>query len=263
MVPLVRAELAAEVAAGFPRLRRVPQTDIIWFLDYFPGLTQAEQAALLDEIAGSAALAFGRPAMPTLNARGTVDPPPAIARMCELREGLGGKGGTRYTDLKMLSAERNFREPGGYHPSWRERMTALHFQPRADLLPDLNQMKPAKAPLLRKRVKAAVTESLGLSHEKLPGGTCKFKGRYGDGELTVRVDFGMTLGQLAYNVTYKNAENHPLVLLMCYERLWSGGLPWDYLTEENAERSVKFLVEQIAYVANLGRRFHEQTSRST
>ena len=86
-------------------------------------------------------------------------------------------GVTRYTDLKMLCADPSFREPGGYHVSWREHLTARHFQPRPDLLPDLDQMKPAKAPLLRKLVAAALTNSLGFKSEKRPGGVIKFVGR--------------------------------------------------------------------------------------
>ena len=255
---LLRAELTAEVASGFARLRRIPQTDIIWFLDYFSGLTEAPRAALLDELADSAVMAFGQPSSPKLNAMGTVDFPPAFAQIYKLRERPGGKGGTRYTDIKMLGMDPSLREPSGYHSSWRENLTDLHFQPRPDLLPDLSQVKPAKAPLLRKLVKAVLTESLGLRHEKQPGGTSKFMGRYGDGELTVRVHLGMTLGQLSYNVTLKNAENRPLFLLLSYERLWGAGQPWDYMTEENAERSVTFLAEQIAYLADLGQRLHNQ-----
>src|SRR3954453_22957389 len=101
---LLRAELAQEVASGFPRLRRIPQTDVIWFLDYFEGLTGAECEALLDALAESAATAFGPPGPLTLNARGTVDVPPGLARMCAARERPGAKGGTRYTDMKMLCA---------------------------------------------------------------------------------------------------------------------------------------------------------------
>src|SRR5262245_41146576 len=100
---LLRPELAAEAAAGFPRLKRIPQTDIIWFLDYFSGLTGAEREALLDALAESGAMAFGPPAMPKLNAMGTVDHPAPLAQMCEIRNRPGGMGGTRYTDLKMLN----------------------------------------------------------------------------------------------------------------------------------------------------------------
>ena len=82
----LRAELAEEAVSGFPRLRRIPQTDIIWFLDYFAGLAKADQEGLLDTLADAAAMAFGPPWGPTLNERGTVDVPAGLARMCEARE---------------------------------------------------------------------------------------------------------------------------------------------------------------------------------
>jgi len=47
VVALLRADLADEAAAGFPRLNRIPYTDIIWFLDYYAGLATTERAALL------------------------------------------------------------------------------------------------------------------------------------------------------------------------------------------------------------------------
>jgi hypothetical protein len=256
----LRAEFAAEVAAGFPHLRPVPQTDIIWFLDHFERLTTADRESLLDEMADAAAYAFLPPAALKLNARGTMDVPPALARMCELRQGLGGKGGTRYTDVKMMSAEPTLRHPSGYHPSWRDKLTDLHFQPRADLLPAIDNYKPAKAPLLRKLVKTAITEAFDVEHEKRPGGTTKFVGPHEDGTLTIYVDFGMTLGQLHYTVTFKNAENQPLVLLSCYERLWAVGMPWDYITENYAEPSARLLAAQIRHLVDLGRRLHETSA---
>ena len=249
---LLRAELAGEVASGFPRLRRIPQTDIIWFLDYFSGLTGADREALLDALADSAAAAFSpRPEMPPIA--------PALGQMCEARERPGGKGGPRYMDLKMLSANPSFREPGGYHPSWREHLTPLHFQPRPDLLADLDQLKAAKAPLVRKLVNAALTKSLGLRKEKLPGGVSKCTGRCGDYEVTVRVDFGGMLSQLGYTVTLKSAGGQLLVPQLSYERLWGTGGRWDYLTEENAPRCITFFAEQVAYLADLTQRLIGRT----
>ena len=253
---LLRAEMAQEVDSGFTRLRRIPETDIIWFLDYFPGLTGADQNALLDELADSAALAFGPPTMPKLNEKGTIDAPPAIARMCKMRERPGGKGGTRYTDIKMLRADPLMRQPDHYHSSWREHMTPLHFQPRSDLLPSLENLKPAKAPLLRKLVNTALTNSPALKVEKQPGGVSKFTGRIGDSDLKVWVDFGGQMSQLGYSMSLKNAAGEPLLILLNYERLWAAQGRWDYITEENAPRSVEFFADQVAYLANLGERVH-------
>src|SRR5438270_568352 len=141
-IELVRGELSQEVAAGFPRLKRIPSTDIIWFLDYFPTLVAAEQDQLLDALASAGAYA-------AMLAQAPAPESAALARMRAARSGPGGKGGTRYMDVKMLSAEPAFREPSGYHESWRQTFTPLHFQPRTDLLPDLSHLITAKAPLRR------------------------------------------------------------------------------------------------------------------
>src|SRR5207253_1754730 len=233
---------------------RIPQTDIIWFLDYFAALSDREREALLDAVADSGATAFLPAWTPKLNERGTVDVPAGLAPMVEARSRPGAMGGTRYTDLKMLSANPAMREPGTYHESWRENLTALHFQPRPDLLPDLDHMKSAKAPLLRKLVNAALTKSLGLKSEKRPGGVIKFIGRCGDCDVKIWVDFGGRLSQLGYSVSFKSADGRPLAVMISYERLWATSGRWDYLTEENAPRSIDFFAEQIAYLADLTQR---------
>src|ERR1700730_7713411 len=190
---LLRADLAEEAAAGFPRLMNIPQTDIIWCLDHFARLSAAERDALLDALADGGTMAFfPRPGV------GDWESAPALARFREKRDGPGSKGGTRYTDVKMLCMDSSLREPGGYHLSWRENFTPLHFQPRADLLPDLSHLKAGKAPLLRKLVNAAMTKLCQPKKEKQAGGECKYVGPFGESELIVWVDFGSTLGQLRY-----------------------------------------------------------------
>jgi hypothetical protein len=258
VLALLRAEFAAEAVAGFPRLKRIPQSDIIWFLDYFSGLTAADREALLDALADSAAMAFPPwfPEMPSATA--------ALTQTCAARERPGAKGGTRYMDVKMLCADPSLREPGAYHPTWRDHLTPLHFQPRPDLLPSLDHLKAAKAPLVRKLVNAALTGPLGLRKEKLPGGTSKCTGRCGEYDISVMVDFGGMLSQLGYTVTLKNAADQSFIFLqLSYERLWGTGGRWDYLTEENAPRSIDFFAEQIAYLADLGGRVHNEVRRTT
>jgi hypothetical protein len=247
---LLGAELAEEAASEFARLRRIPQTDIIWFLDHFSGLSAADRKALLHDLADSATLGF-LPPSPAIPQAG-----PALARMCAAREHPGAKGGTRYMDMKMLCADRSLHDPAQYHESWRQHLTALHFQPRPDLVPAPSDMKAAKAPLVRKLVNAAITDSLGLKKEKIPGGVMKYTGRCGDNELIVRVDFGGMMSQLGYTLTMKNAAGQFLVVQLCYERLWGTSGRWDYMTEENAPRSCAFFAEQIAYLAKLAEKVH-------
>src|SRR5262245_16297391 len=95
-VAMLRAELAEEAASGFARLRRIPQTDIIWFLDYFSGLSGAEREAILDALADAAAAAFAlrRPAAYADRRLGMPTIAPPFGQMIEARNRPGGKGGT-------------------------------------------------------------------------------------------------------------------------------------------------------------------------
>ena len=54
-------EFAAEVAAGFPRLRLVPSTHVVRFLDYFTGRDAAERAELTQAIADRGSYYFDPP----------------------------------------------------------------------------------------------------------------------------------------------------------------------------------------------------------
>jgi hypothetical protein len=251
VVALMRAELAQEAAAGFPRLSRIPQTDIIWFLDYFGGLSVADRESLLDALAVASAPSF----FPQ-RAGAAQETHPAIARLRETRTRPGSKGGTRYTSVKMMSMDPSFREPRGYHQTWQQNFTALNFQPRADLLPDLSQLKAAKAPLVRKLVNASMARLFAANKENQPGGACNYVGHFNNSNLTVWVDFGSMLGQLRYGVSLRNAAYKLPVSRLSYERFWDAHLGWDYLTDENAPRSVDFFAEQVVYLAGVAERLN-------
>src|SRR6266536_2296145 len=102
IIAVLRMELAEEAAGGLPRLRRAPDTEIIWFLDWFAALDSAEQEALLDGLARWGAIAVfpkegGPQVVEELERRH-----PALARFRASRNRMGYKGGTRYTAVKML-----------------------------------------------------------------------------------------------------------------------------------------------------------------
>jgi len=138
------------------------------------------------------------------------------------------------------------KEFGGYE-GWIEKtqrawISALAFQPREDLLPDVSCLVPAKAPELRKLVKCALlargftaVATKGAEHEYVhPSG------------LPVHVDFGSRMGQLCYWVS--DIRSHGT---LSYELLWGQPGGWDYLTEENASRSIDLLPELVDELARL------------
>lgn len=245
--PLLRAEFGREAQAGFPCLAHVPQTGVVQFLDYYASLDPEDQSALLDALALRGSVLFNlRPGV-------SFPPAPAFERYWSTVRSQGPFcGGCRYCDVKFLASVPKVPEFGSYE-GWIEKYqkpwaSPLALTPRADLLPDMTCLKPAKAPLLRKLVSKELTQR-GLTLETRQGPEQKYVNSAGD---KVRVDFGSRMGQICYAVSA--ARGDVRIVMMSYESLW--GLPggWDYLTEENAARSVALLPGLVQYLIELTER---------
>ena len=240
IIALLRTHFSEEAAAGFPHLKCIPQTKVIQFLDYFASLSQADQAALLDALALRAETSF-------FPGRDRVFPrPPAFDRYWQAITSLGPFfGGYRYTAVKMMNSVAKCKEEGGLE-GFMKNSSGLALQPRPDLLPDLRYLIPAKAPLLRKLVDAALKRHGFVRDKAFPDGQRKYDGPSG---ATFWPDFGSRMGQLCYWVNIRG-DGFNLVHLG-YEGLWGQPGGWDYLTEENAERSINLLPELVARVIHL------------
>jgi hypothetical protein len=249
IVALLRADFGAEAAAMFPRLRRIPQTKVIQFLDYFDSLGLEEQSHLLD------ALALRGSVMINPTPAAVFPPAPAFDRYWQTVTSQGAFiGGFRYCNIKFLASVPKLAEFGSYE-RWIEQcqrpwVSERALQPRADLLPDLHHLKPAKAPQLRKLVRAAF-QARGFSPEVRKGAEQKYVNSAG---AAVCVDFGSYMGQLRYSVSAVCGENR--IMMLSFESLWGQPGGWDYLSEENAARSVDFLPELVEYLIQLPERLN-------
>ena len=252
IVALLRADFATEVEAGSPRLRRIPQTKVIQFLDYFANLGPEDQSALLDALALRGSVVI-RPSS-------AVNYPsaPAFDRYWQAVTSPGPfTGGYRYCDIKSLAAIPKIPEFGSYE-AWIEKcqrpgVSERALQPREDLLPNMDCLAPAKAPALRKLVRAAL-QGRGFAAEVTKGAAHKYVNSSG---ATVRVDFGSYMGQICYSVSAACAATR--IVMLSYEILWSQPGGWDYLSEENAARSVDFLPELLEYLIQLPERINART----
>ena len=251
---LLRADFMAEADAGFPTVRRVPSTDAVKFLDHFATLKSAEAATLLDAFALAHALQFF--------------PPPAVYREgLELNENVSAlvqfrnatrtgqfAYGLRYQDLRM--ARSALRDPESMR-HMAETRSKLDFVPRDDppteLMsePDRLKVQAAKAPLLRKLIDKAFAQLFAPRKTKQPGGTLQYAGSIGSTELTVSVIFSNMYGQLHWWVNMRMLN--PNLKAVRVQDFW-GTYGWDYLTEENAPRSIDLLCERIVYLARLRER---------
>ena len=201
----ILSHLSEESAADFPRLRRIPSTGIIAFLDYYSQLPSPAQEELLASLAARASGLLGP-------VKETVAPTPPWNAWLRARQSPAYSGGYRYSSLKLIAMMR--RDPQS------DALLKLGNQqpPRPDLLPDLSNFTPAKAPFLKKLVKAK--ESLFAPYN-------------------VEFDYGGQLTQLRHGVPCGGP------VAIAYEQIWGAPAGWDYLTEENAARSIDLLPEQV------------------
>ena len=255
VVALLRADFAEEASAGFPRLRQIPCTYFIRFLDYFASLDPAAQDALLDGMARFGSAVFFPDA-------GTADyderrQHPAVRRFDAMLQSAEFNGGYRYVDVKSLCMVARTRELGGLD-GWIESrgFSGLALQPREDLLPDLRYLQPPKPAALRKLVDAAFQKLFAAQRSGTGGGNWRYTGSLAEDRLTVWLDLGSQVSQLRYGVTVENPAHTIRVVRVAYESLWLHHLGWDYLTEENAARSVDLLAEQVVYIARLAERIN-------
>ena len=251
---LLRADFTAEAEAGFPTVKRIPSTDAVKFLDYFAMLNSVEAAALLDALARSHAMQFF--SSPTLH-REALELGEKNSALVHFRDATR-KGqfayGLRYQDFRQA---RSALKDSMSMRFMAETRSKLDFVPRDDppseLMPDPDRLKaePAKAPLLRKLIDKAFAPLLATRKTKKPGGVLEYAGSIGSAELTVSVVFSNMFGQMHWWV--KMDLQDPNLTAIRIQDFW-GTSGWDYLTEENAARSVDLLCERIVYLATLRER---------
>jgi len=251
---LLRSEFAKEAATGFPTLDRIPCTSVIKFLDYFEAQAPAARQPLLDALARFGAMKFLPPSLVSREFEELRTSNSAYVRFWAAMQSERFAHGYRYEGVKMTRMMVRDVETVAAIAKVR---ASLDWQPRDDPPPhlvsdpDLTHLNPAKAPLLRKLVKQAFTRLFAAETKKLPGGETGYTGAIDGTKLTVWVDFGSMGAQLRYGVSIPDEQRRIVVSRLSYEGLWITNLGWDYLTEENAARSIDLLCEQIVYLAGL------------
>ncbi len=251
---LVRADLAQEADAGFPVLSRIPSTGTVKFLDNFAMLGPADRIALLDALARLAALHFF-PAPLIAKAHEqlrTTDP--AMIRFGEAMQSRAFAYGLRYLDLRMARAMLNDPESSAHMARTR---AALDFEPRDDL-PEplvgttaLRDIQTIRAPQLRKLLNPMLLNRLGAKPQKRLGGELVYEGRIGDIALRVSIIFSNLYAQMHYAVGWSVPEQGLSVHRLSYEILWGNNIGWNYLTAENAARSIELLDQLLLRLAQL------------
>ena len=251
---LLRADFTAEADTGFPTVRRIPSTGAVKFLDHFATLKSAEAAALLDAFARAHALQFLPPPAVYREGPEVSEQDSALVQFRNATRTGQFAYGLRYQDFRM--ARTALKDPESMR-HMAETRSKLDFVPRDDppseLMPEPDRLKvqTAKAPLLRKLIDKAFAQLFAPRKIKQPGGTLQYAGSVGSTELTVSVIFSNMYGQLHWWINMRMLN--PNLKAVRVQDFW-GTYGWDYLTEENAPRSIDLLGERIVYLARLRER---------
>ena len=251
---VLRADFTAEADAGFPIVRRIPSTDAVKFLDHFATLKSLEATALLDALARAHALQFFPASAVHQEGLELNENDSALVQFRNATRTGQFAYGLRYQDVRHVRTA--LRDPVSMQ-YMAETRSKLDFVPRDDppdeLMPEPDRLKvqTAKAPLLRKLIDKAFAQLFAPRKTKQPGGTLQYAGSIGSTELTVSVIFSNMYGQLHWWVSMRMLN--PTLKAVRIQDFW-GTYGWDYLTEENALRSIDLLSERIVYLARLRER---------
>jgi hypothetical protein len=257
LVDWLRAEFAAEQSSGFARLRRIPDTRVIRFLDTFTGLSPTEQSEVVDTLTEWSSYGFldqlRPPAVVERFSRCTA--PPALAE------------GIRYTGVNLLAGLVKTRQYGSLE-RWltAQGTTGLAAQPSEHLARRLEDLKPIKIPTLRRLVQRAFAARFATASQDMGSEFWRYQGTLGETAVSVEIRYSgrMTRPQLQYGVEVAHPDVRRRLGGITFEGVLGVGFGWwDYLTVENAERSVALLCDLVEYAARLPERLPRRDGTET
>ncbi len=246
----LRAEFTAEQESGFPRLRRVPDTQVVHFLDRFGELECDEQAELIATLVEwSSYQLLGAPL-----------PNPTYERFRQASAWPGHHRGVRYTDLNLIAGLAKESKQATILDRFQSLgASGLALVPPENLVRDIADLVPIKPAPLRRRINAAFGDLFATQVKDMGSEIWRYEGVLNDSLLKLDVRFSgrMLRPQLSYSALVISNER-VVAPCLCFESALGVGFGmWNYITVENAERSIKLLVELVEWLSQLPNRLPE------
>ena len=163
----------------------------------------------------------------------------------------------RYTPVKLLADIAQESSVGGLK-GWLSNFPEEQHQVNQCLLPSISELKPIKPRPLKKLVLAKFDALFSPQVRDFGDGIYQYVGHINDADVSVTADFGRPLHptQLHYGVSVNSSTPSTIEVGGGFEWLMGAGVGmWDFLTEENADRSIDLLCELIQYMVQLPGRF--------
>lgn len=243
----LRAEFAIEQESDFARLKRVPDTRVIHFLDHFGNLDPAGQSALVDILVDWS----------SHNLLPTPPPNPCYERYAQATSFLGNASGIRYRGVNLLA--KLAEETSNALPAFfqAQGITGLALLPPEGLVRDVGDLIPLKPAILRRLVNATFAQLFAAQVTDIGSEIWRYEGVWEGSAIKLDIQFSgrMARPQLSYNAAVRGMGRTIVVPNLCFESVLGVGFGrWDYLTAENTERSLALLAELVVWLARLPER---------
>jgi hypothetical protein len=237
----LKNEFLKEQASGVSLLKKVPDTLIFRFLDYFKSLAASEQKEFGEAIAHrSLQFFFSKDEIASSMPQASDD---AFKRHFN---GLLFLSKFEYTDARSLRLLATVSKS----PELWENIP----KPPEEFLRYATSIGPVKAAEIRKQIKRAFVQRFDAQVSNSGGGVWLYKGSFEKSDVEVEINFGGR-DQLRYAVTVHSPARPIQLKRLRYELLLGAGLGfWDFLTEENLNQSIELLCEFVSYLTNLSER---------
>jgi hypothetical protein len=232
----LRTEFNGEWQADFARLRQIPSTQVLRFLDYFAELPCDEQSALAADLAQNALCVFF----------------PGQAHL--LLPYTSGKAAyRRYVDTMALIWDWKYMGTRLLRSFLAEDRRSLTPSLPDEVRRQAEAIVPTSASAIRKAVRARFAELFGATATNLGGSNWRYEGHLQEVTLRVEIDYGGRSDQLRYWVSVYSPARRMILKHLSFEAMM--GFPtqtsWDNLEQANLEPSITLLGELVTYCAEL------------
>jgi hypothetical protein len=234
-----QAEISAECRADFPTLKRIPDTYVRKNLYFYMTLDSKEVGAFIEYAAMMACIrnsfVVGVPASDF----------PQHPMQDRVRAAMAGYWEDEFMGIPMLRTAVS-----QYKIDHRKRKESCVSE---ETFTYASSIRSAKAPDIRRAVKAAFAEALECREvEKFGDGHYIYRCRVDGQDVAVWVNYGASYWQLRYWVELPGSDR---LARFCYESALSfGNGDWDFLTQDNLAASVGVLPSLVKYCCALPRR---------
>jgi hypothetical protein len=234
--------LDEEARTGYPRLSLIPDTRVRKFLHCFRALDADESRHVRGALSKDAAAGYCGTRSPATDL--LEEEAGALAR---LRNAASGLPEFRFLSLKILKMWAGAQQ--SENPGMKAQMKGNELP--EDVVAWVSTLTTAKATELRKLAKSVFLSRFGLRPEKWDGGVWRY--RKDGGAFEIELDFGGSWGQqMRYTVLVNDPASPYGSKRLTFEGLLGiGAGDWDFISAQDAERSVVVLADLIDEVVRI------------